>query len=461
MRVLVTGASGWIGSAVVPELIGAGHQVVGLARSDAVGRRPRRRGRRGPRAAALDDLDGLRPRPQRPTASSTSRSSTTSPSPATSMAPSPRTGGDRNDRRGARGLRSPVRHRVRQHGRRTGAGGDGERRAATSTPMARCGRRAGRPTRSSSSPWPLAASARAFCAFRRPRTAKVTTASSPPRSASPATRACPATSATGPTAGPPCTVSTPPASSALRSRRRPPGSVLHAVDDEGVPVRDIAEVIGRHLRHPGGLRSPRGDAGEHFGWLGGLPRHRRPRLQRADQGATRLAPHRPGAARRPGEGPLLRLSHADDGVNNTGDRTRRPGCRQKRVAPKACQRAATRPWNSSAHGWSPTRTRRPDAGSYRGRHRAETLAQPRLRDRAPSGSPETRRRRSGVPAATTRPPASPAPGPRSITQSAPATTPMSCSATTTVLPASTSRCSCRSSSSTSAGCSPVVGSSRT
>jgi nucleoside-diphosphate-sugar epimerase len=49
----------------------------------------------------------------------------------------------------------------------------------------------------------------------------------------------------------------------------PAGSVLHAVADEGVPTRDIAEVIGRHLDVPTVSVAP-DDAGAHFGFLGGF-----------------------------------------------------------------------------------------------------------------------------------------------------------------------------------------------
>jgi uncharacterized protein YbjT (DUF2867 family) len=66
MRVLVTGSSGRIGSAVVPELLFAGHQVPGLARFDAAAGKVAAMGaevRRGD----LDDTGSLRAAgPERP-----------------------------------------------------------------------------------------------------------------------------------------------------------------------------------------------------------------------------------------------------------------------------------------------------------------------------------------------------------------------------------------------------------
>ncbi|WP_375488932.1 SDR family oxidoreductase [uncultured Jatrophihabitans sp.] len=59
MRVFVTGASGHIASAVIPELVAHGHQVVGLARSDASAGAVAKLGAE-PRTGDLDDLDGLR-----------------------------------------------------------------------------------------------------------------------------------------------------------------------------------------------------------------------------------------------------------------------------------------------------------------------------------------------------------------------------------------------------------------
>lgn len=52
----------------------------------------------------------------------------------------------------------------------------------------------------------------------------------------------------------------------LAVEKAPAGSVLHGAAEEGISIRDIAEVIGRHLDVPVVSVAPE-DAEEHFAWL--------------------------------------------------------------------------------------------------------------------------------------------------------------------------------------------------
>jgi nucleoside-diphosphate-sugar epimerase len=53
----------------------------------------------------------------------------------------------------------------------------------------------------------------------------------------------------------------------LALEKQDPGAKYHAVAEVGVPLRDIAEVIGRGLKVPVVSMSPE-EAAVHFGWLG-------------------------------------------------------------------------------------------------------------------------------------------------------------------------------------------------
>lgn len=59
MRIFLTGATGFIGSHIVPELIGAGHRVLGLTRSDAGAKALETAGAE-PHRGDITDLDSLR-----------------------------------------------------------------------------------------------------------------------------------------------------------------------------------------------------------------------------------------------------------------------------------------------------------------------------------------------------------------------------------------------------------------
>lgn len=229
MRVFVTGASGWVGSAVIPELLAAGHRVTGLAGVIHLAYRHDIAFAGDPAAAATSDVLAIE------TIGSvledrTGRSSSLQGWPGSPSVASPR----------SRTLPPPGGQAVNVPSRPTSRGN-----------------------------WPRMVSGRPSCGSPPPSMVEATPDSSLRCSRPPAILASPGTSAMGRIDGPQFHRADAAHLFRLALESAPAGSVLHGVDDTGVALRDVADVIGRHLDIP--VRSiPTEEATNHFGWLGSL-----------------------------------------------------------------------------------------------------------------------------------------------------------------------------------------------
>jgi nucleoside-diphosphate-sugar epimerase len=90
----------------------------------------------------------------------------------------------------------------------------------------------------------------------------------------------------------------------LALEKAPAGSALHAVADEGVPIRAIAEVIGRHLDLPV-TSVPAERASEHFGFLAGFLAADNPVSSTLTRELLGWQPTHPGLIEDLDKGPLL------------------------------------------------------------------------------------------------------------------------------------------------------------
>ena len=257
MRIFVTGASGFIGSAVVAELIDAGHEVIGLARSDQAALAVQAAGAE-PHRGALDDLESLRSG----AAAADGVIHTAYIHDFSRMQDSARTDLLAIETLGA-ALEGSGRPMV----------------ITTGTALIKPGEVATEEDSADSDSHPRLKAedaAKAFAA-RRVRTATVRPGASvhgegdhgfvPVLIDIARTKGVSAYIGDGSNRWPAVHRLDAASLYRLALEDAPAGSVFHAIADEGIATREIAEVIGRHLELPVVSIAPQA-AAEHFGWMG-------------------------------------------------------------------------------------------------------------------------------------------------------------------------------------------------
>ena len=254
MRYFVTGATGFIGSAVVRELIGSGHQVLGLARSEASAAALRAAGAEAHRGA-LDDLDSL----HRGAAASDGVVHTAWVQDFSDMAGSAAT-----DLRAIEAMGGALE-------------GSGRPLVTTSGVAALAPGRLGTEDDDLEQVWGRAAAEATTLALadRGVRTSVVRPAPSvhgpgdtgfiAAMVAAARSRGRAAYVGDGANRWPAVALADAAHLYCLALESAPAGTRLHAVGEEGVPLREVAEAIGRGLRLPAvGLTED--EAADHFGW---------------------------------------------------------------------------------------------------------------------------------------------------------------------------------------------------